>query len=238
MTTIGVIGLGDMGKLDAVELAKEHKVYGCDLPGRRDELAKPIERDPSRKELEPVDIDIGDKILTFYHEILPVICQKDYNKNERGETVLQDSLNLRKLYERICGVGPYVAQSKIQDDLSLLEITNEAELRKALVYPQRERDVMAKGLRLARKYKLPNPRIAKDIFRRIIDLTLDVEVAYIQHVQKQKFQERKKQEPKYDLPIMAIGKTKDMSPVGFGQVVRVERNGSRGGDVFSINLIL
>ena len=173
-----------------------------------------------KNEVAPVDINMGDKILEFYHEILPQICQPGQDSDTYGEAVLEDSLNIRKLYERICGLGPYVAQAKIQDDPSLLEITDETVLRDKLTDPKRERDVMAKGLRLARKYKLPNPSVAKDIFRQIIDLTLDVEVAYIRYLQEEDHQnEGNTPTLRKEYPRVAPG---------WGQEPKKERNGSRG----------
>ena len=192
----------------------------------RDELAEPAERKPSENEVVPVDIDMGDKIVAFYREILPQICQVGYNNDTYGETVLQDSLNIRTLYERVCGIGPYVAQSKIQDDPSLLDIVDELELREKLVYPDREEFVMAKGVALAEKYGLPNPEVGRWIFRRIIDLTLDVEVAYINHVQEQTAAEKEDIDV---IPVVRISRPDyPQTPPGFGQEPKKESNGSKG----------
>jgi hypothetical protein len=142
-------------------------------------------RNPPKSDLLGIDIDMFQKILEFYKEIVSRICKPGENPSTYGETAKRDVLNILCLYERICGIGPYVAQSKIQKAPSLLEMEDQKEIQEKLTYLKREEEVMTKGEKIAERYELPNPEVGRDIFRKIIDLTLEVEIKYIEEVRKE-----------------------------------------------------
>lgn len=166
----------------------------------RDQLPKPVlDREPSRKEVVPVDINMGAKIIRFYMDLLPTICKPGENPDKYGETASEDSSNLRCLYERICGLGPYVAQSKIDQDVSLLyENLSDKLLRDRLRDPEREQRVIDKSIKInlenvaigqiidTNYQPLVTQAIIERVFREIIEITLDVEIVYIKYVQEQK----------------------------------------------------
>jgi chorismate mutase len=176
---------------------------------KKEALTQPkIRRARQEQQLIPVSIDFSLKIIQFYKELLNKICRQGEDPNTYGETVKLDVNNVLCLYERICGIGPYVAESKLRRDHSLAYVVDPEDIRVRLVHSRREEEVIEKAFQIAERYEMPNPESVRWVFRRIIDLTLDDEVAYIQAVQKKEEKLR--------------------TPPGWGQEPRKEGNGSKG----------
>lgn len=158
---------------------------------QRPQLPSPkVKRDWQNNGLIATDIDIGGRIIEFYKKVLPLICpDKREDRSSYGETVKADSNNILCLYERICGIGQYVAQSKINADSTLLRIQSKDGIRSKLVNREREEIVTARAIEIASRYELPNPEVLKDIFRAIIGITVDVEIDYVEKIAQKNTQE-------------------------------------------------
>lgn len=143
-----------------------------------------VKRNVPKPCLAEVSINIGEDVIDLYRKTLFEICMLGENRSDYGAVAKLDASNVACLHERIRGLGPYVAQSKIEKDPSLLEIFNEDFLREQLVYPEREEEVMQKAVEISEKYGLPYPESMRQLFRGVIDLTLNVELAYIKEVRQ------------------------------------------------------
>jgi chorismate mutase len=140
-----------------------------------------VKRDETIVGLIPAEIDIGSKTIAIYKGILPQICKKGEQRSSYGETAKLDVNNILELHERICGIGPEVAQYKLEKDPTLLHIDFK-EIRKRLRNKDRERDVMNLAEDIAIQYELDCD--IEKYFKKIIELTVEVEVNYIQQVQR------------------------------------------------------
>jgi|TARA_B100002003_G_C14137523_1_gene547128 chorismate mutase len=117
-------------------------------------------------------------IVNFGKEILDKLCKKGED-SDKYEEVSQANVDVfYTLFSRI-SMGIDVARAKMQKEPSLVYMIDKDDIRQRLTYAGREREVIDKGISIAKEAKLPDPDIAKWIFRRIIDMTLDVQVGYI-----------------------------------------------------------
>ncbi|MEK6885858.1 MAG: hypothetical protein AABX17_02740 [Nanoarchaeota archaeon] len=178
----------------------------------KDAFAKPIiKRTQVLDQLMPAAIDLSQREFDLYYETLFGICKPGEQPEKYGEVTKLDVQNMLTLHERICGMGPYVAAAKLEKDQSLLYNLdlNAGMIGSRLVNIDRENEVIAKGVAIAKRYELPNPESMAEFFRGIIDITLEAEVAYI---------------------LQAREKIKNLprTPVGFGQVPRTEGTNAKG----------
>jgi chorismate mutase len=153
-----------------------------------EELAKPKkEREAPSNHVRQVYIDVGEDIIEFYISMLPELCKgEEYEDGASyGETTKVDVNNLLLYHERINGLGRHIAQSKIDKNSGILELETDEEIRKALIDPGREDDVIEKAIEIARKYDLYRPRFIKEFFRGIMNLTLEAEVKYVKQVKQE-----------------------------------------------------
>lgn len=147
---------------------------------RKEDLTRPVvKRDHPKGDLISVDIQIGRKVVDLYRKVLPHICKSGEDVLSYGETAKTDSSNVLSLHERICGLGPFVAESKLQKDPSISFVLDVDELRARLVDLKREEEVIENAVSIAKSYGLPGAEIMRLLFRGIIDLTLEVEIRYI-----------------------------------------------------------
>ena len=177
----------------------------------REDLASPrVKRSRTDDLLLPLTLDLGHQIIEFYREVLNKICRQGEDQNTYGETVKLDVNNVLSLYERICGIGPYVAESKIRNDPSVLYLVDTEDIRTRLTDKKREEKVIERAVETAARYKLPNPEAVRFIFTRIIDLTLDVEVKYVEAVKKQN------EEPEVSVGWGQVSRGSKGTSIGFG----------------------
>jgi chorismate mutase len=171
------------------------------------QLVKPKkQREIPPSDVKPVPVNIGDKLIQFYIKMLIDLCKDGEDRSTYGETARCDANNVLLYQERVDGIGRHVAQSKIDQNPGILELETDEEIRNVLVIPWRERRVIRKGVRIARKYELCQPRLptrlyrlivgsdtdaryvspefVQKFFRGLIDLTVEAEIEYVKKVRE------------------------------------------------------
>jgi len=144
------------------------------------ELLKPrIEKAAKSNGVEQIPVDVSKKIIDLYKSMLYEICVQQEDRATYGETTKQDVENILTLNERIVGIGEQIAGYKMQSNPELLKIKSEGELRKELIVPSRELEVISNTVKIAQKYGLTNVEQIKDFAKELIDLTIEVEVKRI-----------------------------------------------------------
>jgi chorismate mutase len=128
---------------------------------------------------KPIEIDLSKKIIELYRNTLKKICENIEDESTFGETTKLDVENILTLNERTVGIGEQVAAYKIHSDPILSKINDAVELRKKLVKPEREKEVIEKTTKIAEKYGFDNVDFVKNFAKNIIDITLDAEVHFI-----------------------------------------------------------
>lgn len=154
--------------------------YELPMYGTRQNLPPTVwagEKIPSQ--IIPVDIRDPDATITFYRELLRKVCPPGENIRTYGKSVKLDSANVMELFHRTNALAMFIAESKIQEDYSLLAIDDPEELRVRLIDLDREAKVYSKNRELVARHELGTPEFADWMTRRMIDLTLGREVAYI-----------------------------------------------------------
>jgi hypothetical protein len=71
----------------------------------------------------PGKIDTDQDIFDFYVEIVTAVCKPGDDHKNYGETSFADVRNILTLYERINGLGRYVAQAKLEQTSKTLHGT-------------------------------------------------------------------------------------------------------------------
>lgn len=127
-------------------------------------------------------IDVRDQLLPWYvDEVLPKLCEPREDPATYGETAYVDADLLELINERI-NVGRGVALAKLQTDPSIREIASDAEaLAQRLRDSRREEEVLTAVAESARRYEI-DERLARDVFRWVIDRVLALEVLYVQRL--------------------------------------------------------
>ena len=154
----------------------------------KERLAKPkAERTIAPSDVKAVKIvDVGDKIIGLYKSMLQELCIKGEDKTTYGETVKCDVNNVLLYSERTTGIGRLVAEAKIKECPSILDCKSDEEIRSKLVNPKRETEVINNATEIAKRYELDKPELIQKFFRGLIDLTVYVEVKYIEGVKRLK----------------------------------------------------
>tara|TARA_Y100000310_G_scaffold309194_1_gene353087 strand:+ start:1212 stop:1871 length:660 start_codon:yes stop_codon:yes gene_type:complete len=117
-------------------------------------------------------------IYNLGKEVLDKLCKKGEDPEKYEKTAQVNADIFYTLFSRVA-MGLDVAKAKLQEEPSLIYMVDKSDLRQRLTYANREREVINKGVIMAKEADLPNPDMAKWLFRKIIDLTLDVQVGYI-----------------------------------------------------------
>lgn len=148
----------------------------------RSAIARPV-TPPERAD---VPMDIGPELVGYYVEtLLPQLCAPGEDPGTFGETAYVDADLLELLHERI-NIGRKVALAKAESDPSLWEMTGDPErLAGALRDEKREEAVLADVEQRARAYGL-DTALARSVFRWIMRVTLDLEVAYLRALRAQR----------------------------------------------------
>jgi len=157
-----------------------------------------------------VSMDLYPKIMPVYKKTIEAICKPGEEPSSFGETAKTDVANILALNERI-RIGEDVAAAKIQAEPGLLYLEKEA-LRNKLRNVEREKEVIVKGVAIAERYFIENAPAVGDLFRNIIEITLDLEEAYVAEA-------RRLVDSQPRLPISwsnSIPSNSQISRVGFG----------------------
>lgn len=129
--------------------------------------------------LPRVDIDIRDRLVPFYRDmILPQLCARAEDPDTYGETVYVDADLLELLHERI-NVGRYVARAKFESGPGIRNPElSTAEVKELLRDRPQEERILAGVRASAERYGVP-PDVADQLFRWVIEQTIDVEVEWL-----------------------------------------------------------
>lgn len=139
-----------------------------------------VERPVGVSPLQELNFNLAANLLPFYRNLMSKYCELGDNPDTYGETAYLDADLIQIMNERI-NIGRYVADVKGKNDPSVYDAKSKEELLPKLKDRVREEALIEKVRSTAQTYEL-NPDMAEDVFRWMIERTLDVEVAYIQHV--------------------------------------------------------
>ena len=122
----------------------------------------------------------GDKILEFYLTWINKACEPGVDNNTYGETVTSDVAALMTIMERV-NLGKLVAESKFQSIPDAFRATggDRDQMLQHIVRKDRESAVRAMAADLGRDYGL-EPSLVVDVFDFMIQITVDIEVDYLQ----------------------------------------------------------
>ncbi len=148
---------------------------------KKEELEQAKIGEPKNRGLEPIGVNLSEKIIALYQETISGLCKDEDDRSTYGEATKIDSENILTLNERTAAIGEQVAGYKITQDSSLLLLTSAEEIRLKLIYPEREEEVIAKMVAIAERYQIENIALIKEFARKLIQITLDSEVNFILH---------------------------------------------------------
>jgi chorismate mutase len=121
------------------------------------------------------------ELVEFYISLLPRFCAPGDDPNNYGETAYADADLLVRINERVY-LGGYVAKFKLEREPGVLELVDRpGELRTTLRDIRRENAVIAGACETASRYKI-DPNVVADVFRWMIERTLELEVRFLQQV--------------------------------------------------------
>lgn len=150
------------------------------------ELSSSKVKSPINKGYKPLDIDLSKKILSLHKNTLTNLCENKEDLSTYGETVKLDVDIILTLNERTVGIGEQVAAYKLDEEPELFELKTAKEIRKKLIKPEREKDVINKTADLCKKYEIKNINLMKKFAKDLIEITLDAEVHFILNSNKKK----------------------------------------------------
>lgn len=154
----------------------------------REQFVDPlIKIDPQKAEVAPFEVPgwVGKAIITIYRKTLEQLCKSGEVREEYGETTKCDVANVQLYNERVTGIGLYVAEAKIQKEPKLLTINDRLDIKRRIVVPEVEQRVIQEAIMLSQNYGIERPDLIAELFKRMMSLTVDVEVMYVLHRQKQ-----------------------------------------------------
>jgi chorismate mutase len=142
-----------------------------------------VERIINKSSLYKLDINIGESILPFYHGLIKKYCEPKNDPTTYGETAYLDADIIQIINERI-NIGRYVADIKIRNDPTIYEIKDDKESLLLKIKDKKREEILIEKVRsVAQRYEL-NPDMAEEMFRWMIECTINVEIAYIQQIDK------------------------------------------------------
>lgn len=146
----------------------------------RSELDKPkIYRKIPESNIFEVNIDVKDRIIDLYKHMLPLLCEKGENRSDYGDTSKCDANNIILYNARVSGIGRFVAASKLTENPYIVDLSSDEEIKSMLIDRKREDDVIKDALKFEKRLEINKPELVKDFFRKLIDLTVDVQVEYV-----------------------------------------------------------
>jgi len=128
--------------------------------------------------INPIEIDLSEKIIKLYKKLLQGLCETKEKINTYGETTKLDVEIILTINERTTAIGEHVSAFKLQNEPQLKNLLEE-EVRNNLVKPEREVEVTENIIATAKKYGIENETLMKEFAKDLIEITLDSEVAFI-----------------------------------------------------------
>lgn len=137
-----------------------------------------------------VDIDVPDLLIKYEEKVIKPFCKEGEDNGRAGQIVDIDTNVLQNLHRRI-QIGRYVADKKIKKNGELKELLenysqeNDKKIIDMLIVKKREDDVILDAQKYSREkfsssFKEEDLDLSiKNLFRYIIDTTLDLEIKYL-----------------------------------------------------------
>lgn len=128
--------------------------------------------------------EIREKLDKMTERIIWLIKERLGSRLNRNLSVkdqilkIKNDVKILQLLKKRINLGKYVAKAKLKENPNLEKIKNEKELEKKLRVPKREKEVLERAKKLAKKYKL-DPKVIENLFKWLIKETLKVEVKEI-----------------------------------------------------------
>ena len=140
-----------------------------------------IQRTPPDNQVQMIPSQKGDSIIRYYQDWIRQSCEPGSDSDTFGETVTADVSALQGIFERIT-LGKYVAEYKYQQDPESFGNCqgDPDQLRKLIVHKEREQNVLQIVEQLAEHYDFSGEQ-ARKIFQWMIQVTVEVEIRYIQN---------------------------------------------------------
>ncbi len=138
-----------------------------------------IERKPPESPVQRMNTGVGPRLIEFYIAWVNKACPDGDDNKAYGETVTADVAALLTMMERV-NLGKTVAESKLTEMPDEFRATggNREEMLKLIVRKDRESRVIELAEALATHYDLA-PQHAVEVFKFMIDVTVDIEVDYL-----------------------------------------------------------
>lgn len=138
-----------------------------------------IQRKAPESPVHKMDTGVGPRLIAFYTDWVNKACPAGDDSNTYGETVTADVTALLAMLERV-NLGKTVAESKLMEmpDQFIATGGDRDAMLQLIVRKDRESKVIALAEALANHYELV-PQFAVDVFKFMIDVTVDIEVDYL-----------------------------------------------------------
>lgn len=138
-----------------------------------------IKRAAPASPVHKMNTGVGPRLITFYIDWVNRACPGGDDSNTYGETVTADVSALLAIMERV-NLGKTVAESKLTELPEQFKATggDRDAMLKLIVRKDREEKVIELAQALASHYDL-EAKHAVDVFRFMIDITVDIEVDYL-----------------------------------------------------------
>lgn len=139
---------------------------------------------PEKEQILPrIEIKSSDGLMSFYQGLVESHCAPGDDPNSYGETAYIDADLVLLMHDRV-NIGRYVAEVKGRSDPSVYSAKNNTELLLSkLKDSTREEALIGKVRNTAMSYDL-NPEMVTEAFRWMIDKTIDIEIAYINGIER------------------------------------------------------
>lgn len=138
-----------------------------------------IHRNTPDSPVHKMDTGVGPRLISFYIDWVNRACPDGENSNTYGETVTADVTALLAMLERV-NLGKTVAESKLTEipDQFIATGGDRDAMLELIVRKDREDKVIELAEALANHYEL-QPQFAVEVFKFMIDVTVDIEVDYL-----------------------------------------------------------
>ncbi len=168
-------------------LERYHASLGrFDMPDQHPLLPEVVAPSPVRRKLDlprlpAIASPPRDQLIRFYISILPRLCRPGDDPHYYGETAYADADLLARINERVY-LGAFVAHTKLEREPHIIRLADQSDaLRAVLRDSRREEDVIRQVREAALRYALSADLIA-EVFRWMVEQTLDLEVRFLQQV--------------------------------------------------------